>query len=1062
MSIWDFCIKRPVFTTVLLIAMITVGTMGYTKMGVDLMPDFDIPVVSVVTTYVGADPEVMDQDITDIIEEQVGTLEGIDTIRSTSYDSYATTIIQFTLDRDIDVCTQEVRDKVNAASDHLPDNIETPIVQKIDPDAQAIVYLGLIGDVPYSQLSHLADDVLKDRIQNLKGVGKVDLGGFQERNARIWLDLTKMEKYDIGPAQVLTALNAWHIELPGGRTESSTQEASVKIFGEYQSCEELEKLIVDWKNGAPVRLSQIATIEDGLEDRRSIARMNGKPTVMMGVCKQSGTNTVGVADAILAKIPEWQQSLPSGVHIEKIFDTSTFIRNSVQGVAEDLMLGAFITVFVIYIFLRNFKMTFVSLVAIPTSLLATFGAMYFMGFTVNTITMLAMSLCVGMVIDDAIVVSENVFRHMEADQLDDATIAASRGTREVAFAVFASTIAIAAIFLPVAFMGGMIGRIFYQFGISVGIAISFSYCVSITITPMLCGRLLERNTKENFVARWLGAMFNALDRFYYWSLEICLRNRFTRVMTIIVALACFAVGIFFATKVGTEFSPNADRSQFMINVESAIGTSLELSDQRARKMEAILAKHKEIAHYGVMIGNGNTNESYKITCFVDMVPRKERPGISQRDCMLAVRRELGEIPGVRVFVSNIQMAGGNANQRNADISYVLQGPDLAVLQSLADELQAWLEKQPEYVDVDNDLELTKPQVGVYPKREVAADMGVTTSQISTALQVMMSGVDAARIKLDNKRHDVRVKANDDFRVDADAINHIILRNQFGKRVELGTMVQIVEGLGPNNIKRTDRMRSVTVRCNVAPGVPSGTAGDKMREYAKTLLATHVGYSITPTGMTKIQTESMQYLQFALLSSIIIIYFVLAAQFESFIHPMTIMMTLPLAMAGVFVALWATGLTLSIFSFIGMIMLVGIVTRNGILLVEFANQQRENGLNAHHAMLEAGHTRLRPILMTAVSTIGGVIPIALALSEGGEMRQGMGVAVMGGMSTSTLLTLYVIPTAYITFEGIFRNIKYCWNKLLGRHPLTPKEEDELRAREAEARRAQQVQNAGQEG
>lgn len=1058
MSIWDFCIKRPVFTTVLLISMVLVGVMGYTRMGVDLMPDFDIPVVSVVTTYVGADPEVMDFDVTDIIEENVGTLEGIESIRSTSYDSYATTIIEFNLARDIDVCTQEVRDKVNAASDDLPDNIEVPIVQKIDPDAQAIMYLALYGDVPYSQLSHIAKDILKDRIQNIKGVGKVELNGFQDRNARIWLDAAKMEKYDIGPAQVLQALSSWHIELPGGRTESSTLEATVKIFGEFQNCDELNNLIVDWKNGAPVHLSQIARIEDGLEDKRDYSRMDGHPAIMLGVCKQSGTNTVGVADDVLAKIQELQTVLPNGVHLTKVFDSSRFIRDSVQGVLEDLLLGALITVFVIYIFLRNFKMTLVSLVAIPTSLLATFGAMYFLDFTVNTITMLAMSLCVGMVIDDAIVVSENVFRHMDEEQLDDAKVAASRGTREVAFAVFASTLAIAAIFLPVAFMGGIIGRIFYQFGMAVAIAIGFSYVVSITITPMLCGLLMERNVKENFVARWLGQMFNALDHAYYWSLEKSLRNRFTRVLTIIFAIACFVIGLFFASQVGTEFAPNADRGQFLINIESAIGTSLERSDERAKVMEGILAKHHEIEHYGVIIGNSNTNESYRIISFVDLHARKDRPGISQQDCMDAVRAEISAaIPGVRVFTSHLQMSGGNSTERNAELAFVLQGPDLTVLQQLAKEVEDWMRTQPEFVDVDDDLELIKPQVGVYPNREAAADMGVTTSQISTALQVMMSGVDAARIKLGSKRYDVRVKAEDDFRINARNINDIIVRNQYGKRVELAPMVNVVEGTGPNKIKRYNRLRSVSIRTDVARGVATGDALNKMEAKIREVIATHPGYSVAPSGMTKIQKESMEYLSFALMSSIVIIYFVLAAQFESFIHPMTIMMTLPLAMAGVFVALWISGVTLSIFSFIGMIMLVGIVTRNGILLVEFANQQRERGLNAHHAMLEAGHTRLRPILMTAVSTIGGVIPIALALSEGGEMRQGMGVAVMGGMISSTFLTLFVIPTAYITFEGIARNIKYCWNKLRGKNPLTPHQEDELRARQAAEKAAQEVQN-----
>ena len=1027
MSIWEFCIKRPVFTTVLVISLIASGIMGYTRMGVDLMPDFDIPVVSITTTYIGADPEVVDQDVTDVIEEKVGTIEGIKSIRSTSYEGYSSIVIEFNLERNIDVATQEVRDKVSIAQQDLPKGIDPPLVQKIDPNAQGILYISLTGDLPYQRLSQLADDVLKDQIQNIDGVGQVDLYGFRERNVRIWLDAANMEKYSIGPANVLAALGAWHVELPGGRLETDTRESTIKMEGEYTSIDDLETMIVAYRNGAIVRLKDVARVEDGEEDIRNYSRVNNKPNITLAVIKQTGSNTVAIAKAVRDRIPEFQASLPPGAKLSVSYDTSDFIQNSVEGVGHDLIIGCIFTAIVIYLFLRHIKMTFIALCAIPTSLIGTFAFMYFMGFTINQITMLAMSLAVGMVTDDAVVVLENVFRHMEEEHRTGPEAAAS-GTGEVAFAVLASTMAIAAIFLPVAFMGGIIGRVFYQFGIAVGLALGISYTISITLTPMLCGMLLTPEQNDNFFTRLVGNLLDWLRRTYNCWLDFVLRNRFTRVATIIFAFACFAGGLFLATKVGNEFAPNADRSAFQISIETPIGSSVALTDARCREVANIVHGFPEVTMILELVGDVRTSQANKANIMVQLVPRNKRTK-SQQQIMDEIRAKCSKLAGLTAIPSHLSTMGGGNTQN--DIQYNLQGANLDTLQEIATKLNNRMRENPNLTDVDNDLELIKPQVSVYPLRDNAVDVGLTTNDITTALQVMMGGVDAAKFKVGSKRYDVRVKAEDSFRYDAESVRSILIRTNSGKNVHLRSVAEVVEGLGPNKISRYNRIRSVAITANLKGNskLSTGQAGKWFEEEAGKILQHYPGYKIIPSGMTQTMQESQNYMMFALYTAIVIVYLILAAQFESFIHPFTIMMSLPLALIGVFLALFICNENLSIFALIGIIMLVGIVTRNGILLVEFANQIRaDDGVDAHHAMLKAGPLRLRPILMTAATTMIGIVPVALGLSEGGETRSAMGVAVIGGMATSTFLTLFIVPTAYITFDGIMTRFKKLMNRM----------------------------------
>lgn len=1040
MSIWEFCIKRPVFTTVLMFSLVLVGIMGYMRMGVDLMPDFDVPVVSVATTYIGADPEVMDQDVTDVIEEQVGTLEGIRSITSASYEGYATTTIEFELYRDIDVATQEVRDKVSIAERDLPDGIEKPIVQKIDPNAQPIIYLSLSGDVPYQRLSQIADLRLKNQIQNVGGVGSVYLYGFRERNVRIWLDHDAMDKYALGPMQVVQALGVWHVELPGGRIETKERESTIKMKGEYSSIDELANMVISWHNGSPVRLKNIARIEDGEEDVRSASRVNGKACITLAVVKQTGANSVGIAKEVIARLPEFRLNIPVGMDLDVTYDSTEFIEQSVEGVGHDLILGGIFTAIVIYMFLRHVKMTIISLISIPVSLLGTFGFMYFCGFTINQITMLAMSLAVGMVIDDTIVVLENIFRHMEEDHTLTSRKAAANGTGEVAFAVLAATMSIAAIFLPVAFMGGVIGRVFFQFGISIGIAICLSYTVSITLTPMLCGRWLKLEHHDNFIVNLFGKLLTGLDNLYRATLAVALKNRFTRVMVIIGAVVFFAFCLFLGSMVGQEFSPNADRSGFLIAISTPVGSSMEFTDDKSRKIAAIASSYPEVKRVMEMVGNTRTSEVDEATVVVQLVPRSKRTR-SQQEIMDDMRAKCALVAGCKAFPSHFPSMGGGG-QRQSDLTYVVQGQELDKLEEINRQLLDLINSNKRLADSDSDLELIQPQVQVYPRRDAAADVGVTTSDITSAVQIMMGGVDAAKFKVGSKRYDIRVKAEDSFRTNADSLRNIVLRTASGKEVKLMSVANVVESVGPKTVNRFDRMRSIKITANLASGSgwTTGQAGDWFEREAKKILVKYPGYTMTTTGMTKIQKESMQYMIFAMYSAVVIVYLVLAAQFESFIHPFTIMMTVPLALGGALIGLFVCNQNLSVFALIGMIMLIGIVTRNGILLVEFAVQLRDEGLTPPEAMLKAGPLRLRPILMTALSTIIGVVPVALGLSEGGEVRAAMGVAVIGGMLISTFLTLFIVPVAYITFDGILeRTLKLL--SFFGFKPHNDREDEE---------------------
>ncbi|MBI3927845.1 MAG: efflux RND transporter permease subunit [Armatimonadetes bacterium] len=1014
MTLWKFCIERPVFTTVLICALLAFGALGYSRMGVDLYPEIEPPVVNIRTVLPGANPEVMDQDVTEILEDEVGALAGIDTITSQSLESVSTVTVQFDLNRNIDVAAQEVRDRVAIARRRLPNDIEPPVVEKVDPAASPIMWLAVVGDGPYLELSEIADKYVKERIQGLDGVGGVQMGGFQERTVRVWVKPDRLDQYQLGPIDVMNGLRNWQLELPGGRVENRLSESSIQVEGEFRSIERMGDLVLAYQDGGTVRLRDVAELEDGLQDQRGLARFLGQPTIGLGIRKQSGGNTVAVVREVMEALPEIREGLPDWVDVRVAFDSARFIEASIEGVQFDVLFGALFTCLVIGLFLRNIPATIVSVIAIPASLVGAFFLLYLRGFTINQMSMLGMSLAVGLVIDDAIVVIESIFRHLH--QGKDPVRAAVEGTQEVAFAVIAATFSIIAIFVPVGFMGGVVGQFFGQFGLTVALTIFISLIVSLTLTPMMSSRLL-REHKEGPLARALGKPVDWMETAYRGILAGALSTVGRRLAVVGAAAVLFFGGLALASRLGSEFVPDTDDSRFLIFFETPLGSSLQVTDDRVKEAERLIMSHPEVIGAFMAIGI-LSNDPNKGLFFITLKKPHDRT-VSQKQLMGMLRKDMNDIPGFIAFPATSDPLRAGVGQRNSDIQYVVAGPDLAVLDELAVMLERELKADPTFVDVDTNLELTRPQVKVTLKRDAAVDLGLNTRDISTAIQAIMGGVDVATFKEGGDRYDIRVKAIAGDRTQAGDILRIPVRNVRGEKIYLSSVVEIEETLGPNAINRYNRQRAVTVSSNVVDGVPVGNATERFVEIAKKVLEPYNDYKLEAAGSSKMMQESMAYLMFALIMAVLVVYGILAAQFESFSHPFTIMLTLPLATIGVFLALFMTRMTLNIFSFIGIIMLAGIVTRNAILLVDLVNQLRGRGVPVHEAVLQAGPIRLRPILMTSISAMVGILPVALGWSEGGEARAPMGVAVIGGLLTSTALTLVVIPAVYLLFEDARR-------------------------------------------
>ncbi|MEK6690149.1 MAG: efflux RND transporter permease subunit [Nitrospirota bacterium] len=1016
----DTSIKRPVFATMIILGLVVLGVVSYPRIGVDLFPKVDFPIVNINTTLRGASPEIIDIDVTDKIEEAVNTINGVKTIASTSTEGISTVSVEFVLERDIDLAVQDVREKISVIKGKLPKDIDEPIIQKVDPDANPVMWLGLTGQRSVRELSTYADEVLKEQLQRINGVGAVRLVGTRLRQVRIWLDAAKLNAYQITANDVMNTLQKENVELPGGRIESDSKEYSINVKGEIRRVSDFNDLIIVYHKGAPVKIRHVGRAEDGMEEKRTIARFNGMPAIGIGIQKQSGTNTVEVVDRIKKELSNIAKTLPPGMNIGINFDQSTFIRRSIKEVQHHLIYGGILAVFAVFIFLKNIRTTLISALAIPTSIISTFTLMNAFGFTFNNMTMLGLSLSIGILIDDAIIVIENIHRNIEAGMKP--MEAASFATAEIGTAVMATTFAIVAIFLPVAFMKGIIGMFFLQFALTVVFAVLVSLFVSFTLTPMMASRYLKSHKSEvksqksknmllSKISNKLEDWYKKTEEFYRELLQVSLNHK---ALVIITAAGLFAVSIFITRFIGKEFVPQEDQSRFFVRLRAPIDYSVDEVDRMFRQAEEIARNIPELNTVYYSQSGGLARETNKAALIIGLKPKSERAR-TQQQIMVDIRKKIRQIPGLKGTAEDISLIGGG--QRNVPVQYSIKGRDLETLETYTKQIVSEFSKLPGIVDVDTSLETGKPEVRVFIDRDKAADLGVNVSTIAEAVNFLIGGeVDMTKFKDEarGRRYDVRARLIRQDRSKPEDIGRLYVRAKDGRLVELSNIVDIQEGGGPSVINRVDRQRAITLFANLE-GKPLGQAKSELDAIsAKTLPP---DYSGIYKGMADIMGESFGYLIFALVLGIILAYMILASQFESFIHPIIVLLSMPLSFIGAFGALLITGKTLNVFSFIGLILLMGLVKKNAILLVDYTNTLRARGMERREAILKAGPVRLRPILMTTFAMIFGMLPIALGIGEGAETRAPMAISTIGGLLTSLFLTLVVVPVAYDLFDEL---------------------------------------------
>jgi len=1035
-------IKRPVFATMVILGLVVLGVVSYPNIGVDLFPKVDFPIVNINTTLKGADPEFMDIDVTDKIEEAINTINGVKTITSMSIEGISLVTVEFVLERDIDLAVQDVREKISIIRKKLPTDIDEPVIEKVDPDATPVLWLNLAGEKSVRELSTYADEVLKEQLQKITDVGAIRLAGLRLRQVRIWLDAHRLRAHQITAQDVLRALQRENVELPGGRIESNTKEYSIKVKGEFPRVQDFNDLIVAYHNNAPVRVRDVGRAEDGMEEKRSIVRFNGVTAVGLGIQKQSGTNTVEVIDRVKKELINIRKNLPPGMRLDISFDQSDFIKRSINEVQHHLIYGGFFATLAVLLFLKSVRVTLISALAIPTSIIATFAIMNAFNFTFNNMTMLGLSLCIGILIDDAIIVIENIYRHMEEGMA--AREAASFATSEIGLAVMATTFAIVAIFLPVAFMKGIIGRFFLQFALTVVFAILVSLFISFTLTPMLASRYLkianriqDSGSSKEGKKKFISAVSDRLEKWYKETeeiyrklLSIALSHR---ALVLILATGIFILSLFMTRFLGKEFVPSEDQSRFIVRLEAPVDYSVDEIDRMFKKAEDYVRSIPEVKTVFYVQGFGRVAEVNKARLITGLVPKSDRKRIQQQ-IMADIRKKLRQqIPGLKATSEDVSLIGGG--QRNVPIQYSIRGTDLKGLDTYTREISDQFSKIPGIVDIDTSLETGKPEVRVFIDRDKASDLNVDIASVAETVNFLIGGeVDVTKYKdiAKGRRYDVRVRLNPENRMNPDDIGKLYVRSSDGRLVEISNIVRVQEAGGPSVINRVDRQRAITLFANLE-GKPLGAAKGELDSISAKVLPPD--YSGRHKGMADVMEESFGYLMFALILGVIMAYMVLASQFESFIHPFIVLLSMPLSFIGAFGALLITGKTLNIFSLIGLILLMGLVKKNAILLVDYTNTLRARGMERKEAILQAGPVRLRPILMTTFAMVFGMLPVAIGIGEGAETRSPMGIAVIGGLLTSLFLTLVVVPVAYDVLDEVQARFK--------KHPKPVKRESEIK-------------------
>jgi HAE1 family hydrophobic/amphiphilic exporter-1 len=1008
MKLAELSVRRHVLAFMASAVFVLFGLVAYQRIGVDRFPRVEFPVISITTVLPGANPDVIDASVTNIIETAVNSVPGIDFIQSRSSPSVSNVAITFNLSKDIDVAFSEVQAKVNQVLRQLPDEADPPVVLKVEVGAAAVIWLALQGDRTTQQLNQYARQVVKKRLETVEGVGQVIIGGERRRNIRVNLDLDRMAGLGVTAQDVREAFRTEHVQLPGGFLVSGTGERLIKLDLEYHSPEALGELIVRYGDGAPVRLRDVGEIEDGLADDRQIIRFNGEPTVGIGIVKVSNYNTVKLVDDIRERLDtEIIPQLPAGLTLTVSIDDSAPIRKIVSALEDHLLEGTILAGLVVWFFLRSFRSTLIISTAIPVSLLGAIATMYFLGYTFNQMSLLGLLLLIGVVVDDAIVVLENVYRRLEEDPSLDRRTAAIEGTEQVGFAVVAASLTLVSIFGSVLFLEGIVARFFQSFAVVVTVGVLVSLFVSLTLTPMLCSRFLERSEKHGPVYRFFDRMLDGLDAFYRRVLGWALGHRVkVLVATLVVVLSS---GYFF-TNVGKDFIPEEDDGRFNVSFRAPLGTSRAGMDSLLTEIDETIRRHPEVTSVFIGVGFGGVSQVNSGMAFVNLVPRGDR-AVTQREFIQRLQAELSQIPGVLAFASVPSPIGG---MRGEQLQFAIVGPDLANVASLSRELARRLGQEPALGRIDLDLQLDLPQIRLEVDRVRAADVGLSTADVAYAVNMLAGGVDIAKYNDDpgdGDRYDIRVKAADGEIVSADDLQRIFLRTPKGQMVRLDTVATAVDIVGPAVINRFGLQYSANFYSN--PTMPLGAAVERVRAETAELLPP--GYSMELQARAREFAKTAGYVRLALMLALILVYIVLASQFNSFLQPLIVMTAQPLAVVGGLFALWITGTTLNMISMIGLILLMGLVAKNSILLVDLTNQLRDAGRGVEDALREACPLRLRPVLMTSLTVILALLPAALGLGAGADTNGPMAIAVIGGMLSSTLLTLVVVPVVYSLAE-----------------------------------------------
>jgi HAE1 family hydrophobic/amphiphilic exporter-1 len=1002
-------IHRPVFTGMLTLAVVVFGLVAYPRIGVDQFPEVEFPFVTVTTVLPGSDPEAIERTVTKPLEEAFNTLPALDTLRSVNLDNVSQIIIRFDLERNADIAAQDVRDRVQATLSKLPKEIQTPVVQKLDIGAAPVATLAFSANLPIEKLTKVAEDVVKPALQQIQGVGDVELVGGRKREITVIPDPRLLKGYSLAPSDVVNALRAQSIDVPGGRTLEPRAERSVKVAAEARSVEAMRAIVVASPNGVPVRLGQVAQVLDIPAEARSAAKLDGKSAIGLTVRKQSGANTVQVVGQMKDALARIESQLPEGSKLEVVIDGAKFIRSSISAVQEDMIIGGVLAVLVVLLFLRNWRSTLVSAVALPTSIIGTFAVMRALHFTFNVITMLALTLSIGLLIDDAIVVIENIVRHLEHGERP--WEAARKGTSEIALAVLAVTMSVVAVFVPVAFMEGMIGRFFYQFGVTVAVAVLISYGVSMTLTPMFSARVLREHEGHGVIFSAIEGALTWVERVYRRALAWVLDHRFLTMLAATgVLLATFALG----SKLKGTFIPQQDMSMVNVTLELPAGTALAETERQLDALAAQIRVIPGVRHTYATAGGGALEEVNKGAIIVDMVPVAERT-YGQQDLKQYLRQSLHATPRAIITAQDYNAMAGGGNRAQL-VQFNLRSTDWNALLAAVEKTRAHMEKNPGLVDVDSTLRPGKPQLDIVVDRERAASLGIPAALLGANVRALMGGDKVADFHEGGDTYEIKVRLPPAILADPVAVGAVPVRTPSGQLVELRSVAQVNPTLGPAQIDHQGQIRQVTMLADLR-NYPLGEAMKYLSEFAAKELPKSV---ITDfEGQGRELGKMAKAFILALVLGVVLVYIILAAQFESLVHPFTIMMSLPFAVIGGIAGLLIANQYLSMMSMIGFIMLMGLVTKNGILLVEFTNQLRREGRATRDALLEAGPIRLRPILMTSVAMIAGMIPVALARGDGAETRVPMAVAIIGGLVTSTVLTLGIVPVVYSLIDG-FRN------------------------------------------